>query len=113
MDDSDVTQFLDRLSSVTPNDISKESIELMVSECSSLLFNAADAAGMITHKIHRVKTRQRQLNHKCVKRPWFDAECQRLRLQYRRSKNHRRKVNNVENFHFLKETCKEYIKMFE
>ena len=110
LDDSDVTQFLDRLSSMTPNDISKESIELMVSECSSLLFNAADAAGMITHKIHRENKRQRQLNNKRVKRPWFDAECQRLRLQYRRSKNHRRRVNNVENFQFLKETSKAYKK---
>ena len=106
---------------MTPNDISKESIELMVSECSSLLFNAADAAGMITHKIHRENKRQRQLNNKRVKRPWFDAECQRLRLhtvseafgiqrQTRRSKNHRRRVNNVENFQFLKETSKAYKK---
>ena len=73
LDDFDVTQFPERLSSVSPNDISKESIELMISECSSLLFNAADAAGMITHKIPKESTRESQLNHKRVKRLWFDA----------------------------------------
>ena len=74
----------------------------MVSECASVLFNAADAAGMITQKISREYTNLSQLvtdfdicifpkkflhlHHERVKRPCLNVECQRLRLQFRCSK---------------------------
>ena len=69
----------------------------MVSECASVLFIAADAAGMITQKFSREYTNQSldfcifprkilHLHHKRVKRPCLNVECQRLRLQFRCSK---------------------------
>ena len=59
---------------------------------------------MISQKIVRSNTSQNQLPRKHTKRPWFNAECQRLRSQYRRSKNHKRRVNNV----FLQDASKAY-----
>ena len=43
-------------------------------------------------------------------KPWFNNECRRLRIQYRRAKNHKRRVNNVENFQFLHNASKDYKK---
>lgn len=107
---NDINQFVDRLNLVSSNDVSKEDVETLVSECSSLLFNAADAAGMIKHSTIRATPTRKQVSRNSTKRPWFNTECQRLRLQYRRTKNHRRRVNDVENFQFLTEASKAYKK---
>ena len=53
---NDINQFADRLNLVSSNGVSKEDVEFFVSECSSLLFNAADAAGMIKHSTIRATT---------------------------------------------------------
>lgn len=106
----DINQFNESLDSLSVNDLTKENVESYVSQCSSLLFSAADAAGMIKHITVKNITKPKQITRKPVKRPWFNQDCQRLRLQYRRAKNHRRRVNNVENFHFLTEASKAYKK---
>ena len=61
-------------------------------------------------KIVRSNTSQNQLPRKHTKRPWFNSECQRLRSQYRRAKNHIRRVNDVESFQFLHDASKAYKK---
>lgn len=106
----DINHFNDSLDALSPNDFTKENIESYVSQCSSLLFNAADAAGMIKHRIVKNMANPKQTTRKPVKRPWFNQDCQRMRMHYRRAKNHRRRVNNVENFHSLTEASKAYKK---
>lgn len=110
LNEYDINQFVDRLNLVSPNNVSREDVEILVSECSSLLFNAADAAGMIKHSTAKPLSSNKRVLRKSVRRPWFNAECQRLRSQYRRSKNHKRRVNNVENFQLLTESSKAYKK---
>ena len=70
---NDINQFVDRLNLVSSNDVSKEDVETLVSECSSLLFNATDFAGMFKHSTARAT-----ITRNSTQRPWFNAECQRL-----------------------------------
>ena len=50
----DINQFIKSLDSLSSNNFTKENIESYVPQCSSLLFNAADAAGMIKHSIVKI-----------------------------------------------------------
>ena len=79
---NEINQFVDKVNSISQNDISQEEVETLVSECSSLLLNAADAAGMIKNKT--IQEMPNRVERKCnsVKRPWFNANCQKLHLQY-------------------------------
>ena len=106
LNEDDVERFVEKLALVSTNTVTKDDVEVLASECSSLLFNAADAAGMISHKTARSPINPKRVSRKAAKKPWFNDECRRHRLQYRRTKNHRRRVNNAENFQFKQEACK-------
>ena len=110
LNEEDVECFVEKLALVSTNTVTKEDVEVLASECSSLLFKAADAAGMISHKTVRSPINPKRVSRKAAKKPWFNDECRRHRLQYRRTKNHRRRVNNAENFQFKQEASKAYKK---
>ena len=107
---NEINQFVDKVNCISQNDISQEEVETLVSECSSLLLNAADAAGMIKNKTIREVSNRVERKHNSVKRPWFNANCQKLHLQYRRLKNHRRRVNELENYRLLSNASMDYKK---
>ena len=60
----------------------------------------------IIHSIIRATTSHKKVSRYSAKHFGFNAECRRLRLQYRRAKKHKRLANNVENFKFLTEASK-------
>ena len=45
--------YVEKLALNSANTVTKEDVEVLASECSSLLFNAADAAGIISDKMAR------------------------------------------------------------
>ena len=108
LNEDDVECFVEKLALVSTNTVTKEDVEVLSSECSSLLFNAADAAGMISHKTARSPINPKRVSRKAAKKPWFNDECRRHRIQYRCTKNHRRRVNNAENFQFKQEAGRAY-----
>ena len=106
-----VENYIEKLSTFCAvGTVTKEDVEVLVSECSSLLFDAAEAADMISHKTVTSRVASKFDSRKVHKKPWFNDECRRLRIQYRRAKNHKRRVNNVENFQFLHNASKDYKK---
>ena len=80
------------------DDISKETVELLTAQCSSLLYNAADAAGVIKQSNPSNSSQKAKRKYS---RPRFNADCRKMRQQYRRAKNVRRRVNDNENVHAL------------
>ena len=55
-----ISQFINHMNSVQ-EDITKETVELLTAQCSSLLYNAADAAGMLKHRKLEKRIRDRTL----------------------------------------------------
>ena len=66
---NEINQFVDKVNRISQNDISQEEVETFVSECSSLLLNAADAAGMIKNKTIREVPNRVERKCNSVKRP--------------------------------------------
>ena len=101
-----IGQFINDMHSVQDN-IIKETVELLTAQCPSLLYNAADAAGMIKQSNFSNSSQKAQ---KKYSRPWFNADCRKMRQQYRRAKNVRRLVSDNEYFHALNDASKAYKK---
>ena len=75
LNEDDVECFVEKLALVSTNTVTKEDVEVLAFECSSLLFNAADAAGMISHKTERSPINPKRVSRKAAKKPWFNDEC--------------------------------------
>ena len=78
---------------------------MLTAQCSPLLYNAADAAGIIKQSN---PTNSSQKTKRKYSRPSFNADCRKMRQQYRRAKNVRRRVNDNENFQALNDSSKAY-----
>ena len=74
LNDDNINQLIDQMDSLNET-VSKETVQHLTTQCSSLLYNAADAAGMI-----KQITPRPNLARKTSKptRPWFNAECRSL-----------------------------------
>lgn len=68
MNANDISNFVHKLESVSPVNITVENVEDLVSECSSLFYNAADAAGMVSQKVIRRNANRGNLPSKRIKR---------------------------------------------
>ena len=58
LNNDDIDQFIVQLDST--QNITQDSVELLTAQCSSLLYNAADAAGMIKQRYKQAKIRKRR-----------------------------------------------------
>ena len=60
-------------------DLAKETVELLTSQCSSLLYNAADSTGMIkSNNFASSSNSGRKTRKSAITRPWFNTECRKM-----------------------------------
>ena len=78
-------------------DFTKETVELLTSQCSPLLYNAADLAEMIKRSNFAGSSNSGRKTRKIITRPWFNTECRKMQQKYRRAKHIRRRVSDIEN----------------
>ena len=105
-----ITLLSDRIDALDIYKITAVDINNLNAKCSSILTEAANEAGFLKDiKLQPTKI-IRSLKSKPVQRPWFNNECHRLRSQYKRAKNLRNRVNNVENYNFVHNASKAYKK---
>ena len=88
----------------------KNDVDLLTSQCASLLYNAADVTGLIKSSNSVVSSNLGRRTRRNITRPWFDHECRRMQLKYRRIKNLRRRVSDIENYQALNDASKDYKK---
>ena len=89
----------------------KNDVDLLTSQCASLLYNAADVTGLIKSSNSVVSSNLGRRTRRNITWPWFDHECRRMQLKYRRIKNLRRRVSDIENYQALNDASKDYKKM--
>ena len=106
LNNDNINQLIDHMDSLNEN-VSKETVQLITTQCSSLLCKAADAAGMIKQINPRPSLARKKSK---PTRPWFNAECRGLQKDFRRAKNMRRRTNNHSNMQALTEASKAYKK---
>ena len=70
MNDENINQLIDQMDSLNET-VSKETVQHLTTQCSSLLYNAADAAGMIKQITPRPNLARKKSK---PTRPWFNAE---------------------------------------
>lgn len=109
LNNEEINHFICHMDSLE-GDFTKETVELLTSQCTSLLYNAADAAGMIKHNVSIGLSNRGCRARKSTVRPWFNNECRKMQQQYRRAKNIRRRINDAENFAALNDASKAYKK---
>lgn len=105
-----ISQFIQSIDAISNHEISKEKIEVLTSQCSSLLFTAADKAGMIKQSIIKDAVEPNWRKHKKVKRPWFNVDCRNAQMQFRRFKCQNRRIRSAENLQACKIAGKSYKK---
>ena len=86
----------------------KNDVDSLTSQCASLLYNAADVTGLIKSSNSVVSSNLGRRTRINITRPWFDHECRRTQLKYRRIKNLRRRVSDIENYQALNDASKDY-----
>ena len=106
LNDENINQLIDQMDSLNET-VSRETVQHLTTQCSSLLYNAADAAGMIKQITSRPNLARKKSK---PTRPWFNAECRSLQKKFRRAKNMRRRVSNRDNMEALTESSKAYKK---
>ena len=74
LNNEDINHFINHMNSIE-SDFTKEKVELLTSQCSTLLYNASDSAGMIKHSNFAGSSNSGCKNRKCITRPWFYTEC--------------------------------------
>ena len=84
----------------------KNDVDLLTSQCASLLYNAADVTGLIESTNSVVSSNLGRIACRNISRPWFDHECRRMQLKYRRIKNLSRRVSDTENYQALNDASK-------
>ena len=65
---------------------------------------------MIKRSNFAVSSNSGRKSRQSITRPWFNTECQKMQQQYRRDKNIRRRVSDIENLRALNDTSKAYKK---
>ena len=109
LNNEEINHFICHRNSLEGNFI-KETVELLTSQCTPLLYNAADEDGMIKRNdFVGISNRERRTRRSTV-RLWFNSDCRKMQRQYRRVKNVCRRMNNAENFVTLSDASKAYKK---
>ena len=109
LNNEEINLFICRMNSLEGN-FTKETVELLTSQCTSLLYNAADEAGMIKRNDFVGLSNKERRTRRSTVRPWFNSDCRKMQRQYRRVKNVCRRMNNAENFITLSDASKAYKK---
>ena len=91
----------------------KNDVDLLTSQCASLLYNAIDVTGLIESSTSVVSLNLGCRTRRNITRPWFDHECRRMQLKYRRIENLRRRVSDTENYQALNDASKDYKKCLD
>ena len=71
LDNDDITQFINHMNSLDGN-YTKNDVDLLTSQCASLLYNAADVTGMIKSSNSVVSSNLGRRTRRNITRPWFD-----------------------------------------
>ena len=107
LDNDDIPQFINHMDSLDGN-YTKKDVDLLTSQCASLLYTAADVTGLIKSSNSVVSSILGRRTSRNITRPWFDHECRRMQLKYLRIKNLRRRVSDTENYQALNDASRDY-----